>query len=54
MPRGRQDIDDPEATGGTPKATDLTVRTGQSGEGFSFEVVVSSLTLVMLVTGFEA
>lgn len=30
------------------------LRTGQSGEGFSYEVVVSSLTLVMLVTGFEA
>lgn len=30
------------------------LRTGQSDQGFIYETVVSSLTLVMLVTGFEA
>lgn len=42
-----------EAWGETVKAIEVLV-TGQSTEGYIFEVVVTNLTLAILVTGFEA
>ena len=42
-----------EAWGETIRAIDI-LATGQSTEGYIFEVVVTNLTLAILVTGFEA
>ena len=42
-----------EVWGETVKAIDI-LATGQSTEGYIFEVVVTNLTLAILVTGFEA
>jgi len=42
-----------EAWGETVKAIDI-LATGQSTEGYIYEVVVTNLTLAILVTGFEA